>query len=425
MLSRALCVLFALIGLVPPLAAALTRWGPVRDWAASETTRLLDAELGIVADYRVRLSLWPLGLELRDVTLYSNDGGAPALVAPRLTIRPRLFALLSGRVDAGQISIEEPSVRVVVKNGALVNLALTLPERSPGSGPARLPNVSVAITDARFSGDIEGVQVESPAIDLDLFADGPDTLEVALRAATTSIVRERPRPDATAAVDEDVVCQVDARVRLAPGEVLVRRLSLLGVLDASDAPNSSPNCDLASVRGDPRRVLMRLSALRVQHDGTAPRSLGGHVLLQVPLEAAARVGGAPNLTGWVQINGELDVTGRSKLPEFHGRLRTGRIGLDTVSAGGPCGRRAAPGQGPAAREQPARGLRRRRGVARGHFTRSAGAAPAALRSAHPGDEPDLPRPDAGRRRHPADHHQPGHEPGADRGLQGHARLRRC
>ena len=96
LLSRALCLLFALIGLVPPLAAVLTRWGPVRDWAANETTRLLDAELGIAADYHVRLSLWPLGLELRDVTLYSNDGGAPALVAPRLTIRPRLFALLSG-----------------------------------------------------------------------------------------------------------------------------------------------------------------------------------------------------------------------------------------------------------------------------------------------------------------------------------------
>ena len=328
LLSRALCLLFALIGLVPPLAAVLTRWGPVRDWAASETTRLLDAELGIAADYHVRLSLWPLGLELLDVTLYSNDGGAPALVAPRLTIRPRLFALLSGRVDAGQISIEEPSVRIVVKDGALLNLDLTLPERSRGSGPARLPNISVAITDARFSGDIEGVKVESPAIDLDLFADGPDTVEVALRAATTSIVRERPRPDATAALDEDVVCQVDARVRLAPGEVLVRRLSLLGVLDASDAPNSSPNCDLESVRGDPRRVLMRLSALRVHHDGATPRSLGGHVLLQVPLEAAARVGGAPNLTGWVQINGELDVTDRSKLPEFHGRLRTGRVGLD-------------------------------------------------------------------------------------------------
>ncbi|HWO10110.1 MAG TPA: hypothetical protein VNN80_11540, partial [Polyangiaceae bacterium] len=33
------------------------------------------------------------------------------------------------------------------------------------------------------------------------------------------------------------------------------------------------------------------------------------------------------LTGWVQVNGELDITGRTRLPEFHGRLRTGRIGL--------------------------------------------------------------------------------------------------
>jgi translocation and assembly module TamB len=326
-LARALCLLFALVGLLPPLAAALTRWGPVRDWVADETTRLLDEQLGIHANYRVRLSLWPIGLELRDVTLFSSDGQAPALVTPRLTIRPRLFALFAGRVDAGQISIEEPRVRVVIKDGELANLELTLPSGGAGSG-RRLPNVSVAITDARFSGDIEGVRIESPSIDLDLFADGPDALEVALRAASTSIVRERPRVGAAPALDEDVVCQVDARIRLSPREVLVRRLSLLGVLDSSDAADSAPGCDLEGVRGDPRRVLMRLSGLRVEHDGKAPRQVNGHVLLQAPLEVAGRFGQGPNLTGWVQVNGELSVTDRTKFPEFNGRLRTGRIGLD-------------------------------------------------------------------------------------------------
>jgi translocation and assembly module TamB len=326
MLARALCLLFATIGLVPPVAAALTRWGPIREWAAAETTRLLDERLGIRASYRVELSLWPLGLELSEVTLLSSDGGAPALTAPRLTIRPRLFALFAGRVDAGQISIEEPRIRVVVKDGKLANLALDLPSGA-GTGPTRLPNVSVAISDARLSADIEGVAIESPAIDLDLFADGPDAVEVALRAAATSLVRERQRPGAAPAVDEDVVCQLDARVRLAPREVLVRRLSLLGVLDSSDEPNTAPGCDLESVRGDPRRVLMRLSGLRVEHDGKAPRQVNGHVLLQAPLEAAARVGPGPQLTGWVQVNGELSVTDRTRFPEFNGRLRTGRIGL--------------------------------------------------------------------------------------------------
>lgn len=79
--ARALCVLFAVIGLLPVLAGALTRWGPVREWAAIETTRLLNEQLGLHANYQVRISLWPLGLELRDVTLFSSDGGAPALSA--------------------------------------------------------------------------------------------------------------------------------------------------------------------------------------------------------------------------------------------------------------------------------------------------------------------------------------------------------
>ncbi|HTV23166.1 MAG TPA: translocation/assembly module TamB domain-containing protein [Polyangiaceae bacterium] len=325
LVARALCLVFALVGLLPPLAAALLRSEPVRDWAANETMRLLDEKLGLRTHFRVRLSLWPLALELRDVTLESSDRGEPVLVAPRMSVRPRLFSLLSGRADAGQISIEEPRLRVVIKDGALANLKLDLPEG--GEGPTTYPNVSVAITDARVSADIEGVQVESPAIDLDLFSDGPDTLEVALRAATTHLVRERPKPGATAALDEDVVCQLDARVRLAPRELLVRRLSLLGVLDASDDANTAPECDLETVRNDPRRVLMRLSGLRVQLDAGAPHQVGGHVLLQAPLEVAARFGPSPELSGWVQVNGELDVTDRTQLPEFHGRLRTGRIGL--------------------------------------------------------------------------------------------------
>jgi hypothetical protein len=40
-LARALCAVFALIGLIPPLLAALTRWQPVQDWAARETAQVL------------------------------------------------------------------------------------------------------------------------------------------------------------------------------------------------------------------------------------------------------------------------------------------------------------------------------------------------------------------------------------------------
>ena len=70
----------SVIGLLPVLAGALTRWAPVREWAAIETTRLLNEQLGLHANYQVRVSLWPLGLELR-------EADAPPRTASRLGYR--------------------------------------------------------------------------------------------------------------------------------------------------------------------------------------------------------------------------------------------------------------------------------------------------------------------------------------------------
>ncbi len=325
-IARLACLSFALIGLIPPVTLALARSRPVSDWAAQETTRLLERQLGLEASYQLEISLWPLGIELSDVTLASTDGGPPALVAPRVSIRPRLFSLLAGRVDAGQISIEEPELRVIVKNGALENLKLTPSEG--GASTEHIPQASLSITDAHLFADIDGMKISSPAIDLDIFADGPSAVEVALRAATTSIRRERPiKGSDRVAVDEDISCQMDARVRIEPGELLVRRLSLLGAVDGSPEPGTEPGCELDAIRQDPRRVLMRLSGLRIEHVEGQPRQATGHVLLQAPLDLTGRYVDAGPLSGWVQISGELDASQRTKLPEFHGRLRTGRIGL--------------------------------------------------------------------------------------------------
>src|SRR6187401_618010 len=159
-IARLLCALFALIGLVPPLLASLTRWQPVQDRASRETAHILDDQLGLRARYDVRVSLWPLSLELRDVQLDSNDGGAPALVTPRLSIKPRLFSLLAGRVDAGQIAIEEPQLRVVLRNGQLANLALR-PTKPGQPSNGQLPISSLAITDARVDAEIDGVRLRS------------------------------------------------------------------------------------------------------------------------------------------------------------------------------------------------------------------------------------------------------------------------
>jgi translocation and assembly module TamB len=333
-LARALCAVFALIGLIPPLLAGVTRWQPVQSWAAQETAHLLSQQLGLQASYDVGLALWPLSLELSDVVVDSNDGGAPALRTPRLTIRPRLFSLLAGRIDVGQIAVEEPQLRLVVKDGQLQNVTLRPPPaQSPrASGP--LPLAGLAITDARLDADIEGVRVHSDAIDLDVFADGNAVFEVALRAAASSIVQQRPPLDGKpgpAALDEDVLCQLDARVRLAPNEILVRRLSLLGSMDRDPAAGTAPACELDGIRVDPGRVLMRLSGVRIEDPTGSARRIGGHVLLQAPLDVSSRYTSGTPLSGWLQVSGELDLSARHRFPEFHGKIRTGPVHLKGYS----------------------------------------------------------------------------------------------
>src|SRR6185436_14999036 len=177
------------------------------------------------------------------------------------------------------------------------------------------------------------VQLQSDAIDLDVFADGPNTFEVALRAAASSIVQQRSvrgASPAPRAVDEDVLCQLDARVRVAPGEILIRRLSLFGSVDRDPAPGTAPACELDG-HDDPGRVLMRLSGVRIEDPMGSARRIGGHVILQAPLDLSSRYSSSTPVRGWLQVSGELDISSRHRFPEFHGKVRTGPLHLKGYS----------------------------------------------------------------------------------------------
>src|SRR5262245_61654272 len=104
--ARLLCALFALVGALPLAAALLTRSEAVRTWAAAETARVLEQELGVAASYRVEVRLFPLELALRELVVPSADGKQPFLRADSVAVRPRIFSLLAGRFDAGEIEIE-------------------------------------------------------------------------------------------------------------------------------------------------------------------------------------------------------------------------------------------------------------------------------------------------------------------------------
>src|SRR5216110_1801439 len=82
-LARFLCVVFAAIGILPFVLAAIVRSAWARSWATRETARVT-LEHGIVASYRVDLKFWPLAVELTNVRVESSDGGDPLLVAPHV-----------------------------------------------------------------------------------------------------------------------------------------------------------------------------------------------------------------------------------------------------------------------------------------------------------------------------------------------------
>ncbi len=325
--ARVLCVLFALLGALPLLSGWFLSSRFVSDWAGRETARVLKEQLGLTASYRVELKLLPLRLTVNELVVPASDGGSPALQVSRVAVTPRIFSLLSGKLDAGDVEVDRPQARLVMRDGKIQNLTYHLPElpkdnRAPSK---QAPFGSLSVGDARFALDIDGVHVDTGEVDLDVFAEQGPTFEVALRSSGAHIWRNRevrgvpPPPPGTIAADEDVLCRLELRVRYEPGDVLIRRLSALGTADLDPQSGTLPACD--SARDDiPGRVLLRLSQVRIGlRKGEVPL-IDGHVALRAPLPLVNRFVRAGPLLGSVSFAGDVRYDGRHKLPEVHGKL---------------------------------------------------------------------------------------------------------
>src|SRR4051812_36528084 len=127
LLARVLCAVFGLLGAVPFAAAVLLELRPAQRWAAEQTSRLLREQLGIEASYKVSVHLIPLRLRVENLVVPSNDGGGPALQVARVSISPRVFSLLAGHLDVGDVEIESSRARLVLENGELKNVHYRLP----------------------------------------------------------------------------------------------------------------------------------------------------------------------------------------------------------------------------------------------------------------------------------------------------------
>ncbi|WP_437601093.1 translocation/assembly module TamB domain-containing protein [Sorangium sp. So ce590] len=333
---RVLCVVFAVIGAIPLAVGFLVRTQAVRAWAAVETAALLQSELGITARYDVRVQAWPLMVGLNRLVVDSSDGGAPFLELERVAIRPRLFSLIAGRIDAGDVEIVGPRVRAVVKDGELRNLNLPRTRSSSDESVLdRAPLSSVAITDAQVDLTIDNLRIQAREVDLDVSAEPSDAFEIALRSGLISVVHTHAAPGREAeedSVDEDVVCRFDTRIRVEPGRALVRRLILEGAADFDPDPGTAPPCALQE--GDWRRVELELGALRaVGLGGGMPHRIEGRVRARLPVPIVHRFVSLPPSSGSLALDVDAEYDAASAplglaLPRVKGTLAIDQPGLD-------------------------------------------------------------------------------------------------
>ncbi|MDP8998635.1 MAG: hypothetical protein M3O46_00810, partial [Myxococcota bacterium] len=316
-----LCVAMAIVGIVPFATALVIRAPWARAWATRESEQALRAQ-GIVATYDMTLRVWPLALELAHVRVDSTDGGAHAVECEHARVRPKLFALLAGKIAIDQVELDGPILRVVVRDGAIINLPFK--QSAAGGPPSRAPFSSFAVTDASIDVDMETARVRSHSLDLDVAAEddpaGGTTFEIALRVGNATVQRLRPKDDGSLASDDDTFCSIDARVSVQPDGVLVRRLDAAGYADLDAAPETTPTCDLPTE--DKRRIELSLGHLHVVFPKGQDRwpAVDGHVALRGPIALAGRSANLPDTDGWIRVDADVHYAKDNILPEVAGTL---------------------------------------------------------------------------------------------------------
>jgi len=336
-----LCVVFAALGVLPFLLGGVLRSSWAERWAARETERLLEGQ-GVLATYRVSVRLWPLAIEFGDLNVASSDGGSPALKAPRARVRPRLFALLSGKLAIDQIEVDAPLIRLDVRDGQIQNVDIRLPERSRAGGPVRAPFSVFTVADAEIDLTVDGVHGRGSEIDVDVTAnDDPEegsSFEVAVRAGESWMTRRRlllgsHAPKASTAtpvlaVDDDGICSLDARFRVEPHALLIRRLVVSGVADLNPTPGSFPGCHLST--SDKRNVELAVNHIRVEWPQSPDDALriAGHVRARVPVSLAERLISLPDTDGWVGADVDVRYSRGMVLPEISGHVEAHDIQLE-------------------------------------------------------------------------------------------------
>ena len=306
-LARILCIVFGLLGVLPFGAGFWVKSEAALAWASIETSEALKNLVDLEANYEISLSLLPLAVTLSDVQVHSTDGLGPALSASRAVITPRIFSLIAGRIDIGDIEIEGLKGRLVMKDGNLENVRIRLP--SGEGGLAHAPFSALSVSDARFQLQLDGMHFDTGTIDLDVFVEHDETFEVALRVAETWMTADSSfwarSGQALGSWDGDVLCQLDARIRVEPSQILIRRLSLMGSADVDPQPDTRPDCSVQDENSEARGLFaLRAHGLLISDLSSAGHpSTEGNVMLRAPLDVVNRLGfDVEPFSGWVSVS---------------------------------------------------------------------------------------------------------------------------
>lgn len=333
--SLVLCCLFAIVGVVPLAAAAAVRTSQVREWAARETSRVLAREIGTRATFDVNVKPWPLSVVVENLNVDGDDGLGPFLEVEKASVRPRIFSLIGGRLDVGDVEVTGVRARVVVRDGKLVNFTPTIESKDdqPSEPLVRAPFRTISLTDAAIDADVDGTRVKLREIDLDVVAEPDGAFEIGARSGggTLTRVHEDPRHPGEDMVDEDRLCQLEARARLDPEAkaLLVRRLALAGSTDFDPAPGTRPACELAEA--DWRHLELHVGALEVPFsvfEGKGVELISGRVGVTVPIGLVHRFLKLPHTTGRATLEIEAHRAPFEMMPLIDGRLHADFIGLD-------------------------------------------------------------------------------------------------
>ncbi|MBM4363279.1 MAG: hypothetical protein FJ104_11405, partial [Deltaproteobacteria bacterium] len=182
-------------------------------------------------------------------------------------------------------------------------------------------------TDVRAELDLDGVRLSIGPVDADAAAEPGPALELSVRAGESRVERthiHRGGPH----VDEDVLCELDARVRLELGGILVRSLSLRGVADVDGAPGTRASC--AEVADHPDRVEIHLDDTQVELEHGEPSLVLGHVTARAPIGIASRFTPLP-FRGTAEVDAAVRWDPSLRLPEVRSTLRASGVEMAEFS----------------------------------------------------------------------------------------------